>query len=368
MIVFENKNGWGESRRLIRYCSGWSIFFRNKGRMRFFPGKISNIFEAYTRTDGDIAVVFYPHNSEELALTISKQEKDLEELLKNLVIAPIIYEDGKFSYLTKDRFENYYPSIEVAMDEMFIFSNDDKLLGFPNIGVMQSETKKQYPELLKIFAETSGDVLECASSPTDIGKELVYTLLNSSIHREFKLRLNISVNTLDFPTNGESEVRKQFSLKNLEKFADQCGADMVKAGVNGNYYNETEGLKEIPDELSDEEEERLFGKAPLDELLDIVERDAMEKEEIQLSDLFELGAEKVLSKLPFTDRIINILPNIPEIARKMCIYEGLVHIIPVYEDFSPSDAFGEPEELFRICTDESSFPKKYVSNSTQYVQ
>lgn len=359
-VVFEQKTGWGMDHCMSRYASSYAdIFSKAKGTMKFFDGDVSKLFDAYIRGNNDLAVVTYPHTFKGIDEFASKNEERIRRALQGKNPTPMIIEDGLVRPLTPDDFELYYPRHDED-DEAFIFLSKNSEIAFPHIFIYTKEQKISNRDALKVAAESSSAVYDTVGLPTTVGKRFLWSMIMSRRRREYVPVGNVDTNNLKFPTNGRSQPSHGFSIKALEAFAETCDAKNILVTQKGMSYNDLEDGEVVDDPDYDEHDQAVFGKPPAADLMNMVLKEAAEIDMVNLSDIYELGIGKVISKMPFTDRIIDVNLDMPAVATKMCIFEGLVHLIPVDKELDVATIFGEPDELFRICTEESLFPKRML--------
>jgi hypothetical protein len=355
MVINEQKTGWADH-KLLRCLSSWSDSFKTSGTIKFFSGDANYVSEICMQ-DGNLVWTIFPHTPEILP-HVEKNEEDLKKIFadsrkEGAGDTVLVYlKDGVRAITTGD-FKNYYPESPIK-DELFIFAGtkfEDG--GFPNVYYYSTQHRQQRPEILSIFCDSSTSIMSCISSPTALGKKLVYSLLLSKRNKEVSFP-DLQVNTLNFPTTGLNDVATSNSSTEFDKFVDSCPNNLT-VGTGGMSYNE------LPVDESDDNVDELYGKPPSEQLEHIIEQSALVMGEVNLSDIFEVGIGRVIALLPITYEIINVVQDMSGVAKKMCIYNGLVHLIPTDEGFDPEVTFGEPDEFFNICIDENSYPKKVAT-------
>ncbi len=378
MILSESKSGWGNNYYMMRFIGNWAAEMATAGQMKFYPGdatKVTDVF--FGETWKDIKIVLYPHNKSDMFQFASTKEEEIrkileEEMMKEgnhrSVFTMILDENPRL--LLKEDFSNYYPQID-KVDELFIF--DIPQGGFPNVYLYEKSARMSEPNLIHILAQSSSSIMSCASSPTDLGKELVYILFNSKMKREFTTD-HPHLDGIKFPTNGNMNFFNIMNHKELDKFADTCGADKIIVKSNGKTSYDAKDIKTLGDDIFEDS----FGKPPREELEEIVSKDVAERDSTNLSDVHEIGLKKFIKMVPFTDRIIDIVMDISGVAKKMCLFEGVIHILPIDAEFDFSSFFLEDDDddIFHVCTEET-YPRKFlpapskksvVKSTKEYVQ
>ncbi|RPJ76482.1 MAG: hypothetical protein EHM20_07390 [Alphaproteobacteria bacterium] len=353
MIISDKRTAWGISAASIKCISLWSPEFEEKGAMRFYDGDTQYVVDVtYGKDLNQISVVTCPFNNPDIISIATTKEEDIRNLLSSLTKNALGYVtidiEKEPKVVTLEDFSRYAPTAELK-DELFIFSTKNKEAAFPRIFCIEKAQRIHNPDVLRAFTKSSLHVMDCASLPTDLGKEFTYTLLISTHFREFNDELPASIVNLRFPTRGNCNLPSHLNMENFDKFCDEFD-DQLKVSEKG--------IEEKPEETAIE----VFGKLPQKELLKAMQKQILERDSLSLSDVFQVGFTSVLQNLLIKDSIIDLEPDVPGIIKRGCIKEGTVFVVPLsFETFDPEESFGEPWEMFQICTEEN-FPRKY-SNS-----
>ncbi len=361
MIISEKRTGWADH-KLIRCLHSWSDSFRNSGTIKFFNGDAQYVTEIYIE-DTNLVWTVFPHTPD-IIVHVMEHEQALRKIFKEnhekgLGDRALVYLKDGVRAVTIADFTKYYPEADYK-DELFIFSGASfETGGFPKVYYYGKDHRKMKPHILPMLCEASTTLMSCISSPTALGKKFAHTMLLSRRASEITYPDMKSVD-LNFPTTGlKFAPSGLLSTKEFDKFVESCPNNLT-VGTQGMSYNDIP--VDEPDDTENEEKAQaqveVYGKPPRQELERIVEKSAIVIGQVNLSDIFEIGIGRAIAMLPITNEIIDIIPDMPGIARKMCIYEGLIHMIPMDQEFDPEKVLGEPDEFFNICIDEATYPKK----------
>jgi hypothetical protein len=309
---------------------------------------------------GELVVVnSYPHNNKDMVRKlVSKYPTAIEEFAKKNAkdtlmrfVTVVLTEDGVRAIQESD-FDGYFCSDEVKT-EMFIFKTSIDKGGFPHIYVMEEQTRiGPYKDCLKFFAQTSRDLADPIALQTLSGKELTYILYNSWSRGGFEPEVP-SMSQLKFPTRGNSEIPHYLKSDSLRHFGEV---------VSRSLHVQTDGKEIITD--TEEETVRLPFTNPFGSVDDAilerwVKQGIKDASCVSLSDLFAFGLEETIQLITDHERIISVVMDIPDAAKKMCIYQGQLHILPLRQEFDPETMFGVSLESCRICT-EDTYPKYFL--------
>ena len=360
MLVTDKKTGYSTSSGRIKYVTPWSKEMAGKGSMRFYGDEIHRLVDVIKDKDGTYRVFTYPHNTNDIITQVNKRDKEIGALYDDLkAVSPnddiftIVIPDADdvaIMPIKEDDFTDYYPSASLE-DEMFIFKSE--LSSSYTYWVFDQHNRKTYPEVLHTLASMSHDMMDCADKPTQTGMEFAYILLNSRRNREFS-PVTPYLSSMNFPTSGRAEVSQWLKTDALMKFVEECGAH--------NLTTSTESVKDDASELVGalvDEDDEMYGKPSMETLLLRIQKQVLDKMSINLSDIFQVGLSKVIASLPLSTVIIDVHLDVPEVGRKMCIHEGIFHLIPLSKDTKGIfEFFGEPEEMFMVHESEDTFPRK----------
>lgn len=346
MLIVEKKSGGISSHGAIQYASPWSNEMRGKGGMKFYEKDITYIVDVTMgdpADEGIIRVYCYPHNNTDISLVAIPLENEIREVYNKLrstfprrTMFTINLENKTVVPLSTADFTRHYPQSE-EKDELFIFDSGQTELF--EVYVFENVYRRNNPEILYVLAAMSHDIMDCVGEPTVTGKEFTYILMNSRYNRQFTTYLPY-LQSMKFPTNGKSELPKYLKTDALEKFSYECGADTL-----------TTNTSLVPNV------EDVYGKPAQNDLLRVIQAQIGIKGSANLSDIFQVGLKKVLESIPLAEIMIDVVPDIAGVGRRMCMYKGKFHIIPTQDDFDVIEFFGESQELFELCTDET-FPVK----------
>lgn len=377
MVKFELKAGSYNQYVLIKYVTLWDGIFKTAGVMRYAEiGLIPYITDVSLESNGkDVKVYLYPHNKDTGLEKIAEkhEEKLLSTILETMkssdserrVYSFLFSKEGEPRLLEESDFGNFSPSS--TRDDMFIFSTGEKDSGFPNIFLIREENKKgNNYKTLRVMTASSGGVVPPVRNTTVAGKEFTYVLYNSFFEKKYTPDDIPSVVSIDFPTRRDASFPRFLNVDALQKFSTESIPNNLKV-IDGKLVYEEEGTTKQEKKSEEKEEEEVFGLPPAQELENILLDELLNQNSISLGDAFQLGLGRTLALVPFSDVIVPIHINMADTAKKMCIYEGLIHIVPLTANFDPEDFFGEPGDMFHVCTEET-FPKPALpSGNTEYI-
>lgn len=365
MITHTRYTGYQNSCGKIRYVTTWSLALGNSGEMYFLPPDFpkASIADFTLEINGDINVGTYNFsNPNHISLLAEKLQEEIGVILQvnfeetgDRTATLSLTDDRGVQVITRELFQRYYPHYQVS-EELFTFNLPEDEGGFPNLYFMTKEHQSGVnTNALQVLAESSHvTYLPVAQNPSAFAKEFVYILYQSKCTGRFNADIPL-VSDINFPTNGQTKPKYDLNIAELEKVFQDAGVDKILQTSVGTSSASSEEEMEDGIIITD-----ASGKSrPLNEWEESIIRDALTYDRINLSDLFNAGVGKTLELLGSTEIYLDVFPDLPGIARRMCIFQNKVHVIPIDNRFDPEDFFGEPLELFAIHDDES-FPHRVI--------
>jgi hypothetical protein len=364
-IVFHKKlGGFGPDSRYITYMTFWTKDWQVYAGMYFFPGEPSTVVDIGMDEKGLLTMFTYPHNDEPLCKTFAEAcAESLYEFFNNAkpenLFTILLSKDG-FRCVTIKDFTDHFPSSSVK-NPLFIF--DDETFGFPIIYcVAEVQRSAPHNKLLQIFAQASHKASMTSGSQTIFGKRLFYILSNSLAQKNFDKTVP-TVDAMVFPTSSRVAVPKYLKTTKLQELLKKCGADKFLVQKDGKIVApvSTE-TKSEESELDDENDDDLpLSTAiqpyiPSSDLTDKIIKDIMDRAMINMSDLFNYGIAETLKMIGKTDMIVEVNPDLPSIAAKMCIFQGQVHCVPLLKPEELYD-FLDTDEVEMVIHTTDTFPR-----------
>ena len=341
----------------IMHVSMWNTIFGSDASMKFFPGEYDRIVDLKIEDNGLVKYCTYPFTDIGLVEPlVEAHEERLTAMIKATnrpFLTVILYED-RVEELTQEMFKNFFPNY-ILQPELFIFIMPEELGGFPSIYYMPKEGRVGNTiHFLDTVARCAVEVYKPADKQTKFGKELTYILYASKLQGSFTTN-RPDLKDIYLPSNGLEVVDPTLNTVKLMEIIDKITAVKKpdeKAPV-------TSLVSQVIDvDETEEEDTKVYGGVltSSEELEEILINDVLTKQCINLSDMFNMGLETTIQILGKVDYVVDVFIDMPEAGRKMCVFEGKIYLIPNSEGFSPADFFDEPEDLFKLCT-EDSYPK-----------
>lgn len=364
MITHSRLTGYGNSVGNIARVDMWKDIFSTSAEMFFLPGEINTVADC-TITDYEknvMDVACYPFSNENsVAGLAEKYANELLQLLKYLeektgrTQHTIFFDMEKGPQeITSEMFTRWFPFYQIK-DELFIFDCPEDAGGFPSIYWMSKDHQTgSNTNILHIMAESSHFTYKPAGKPTQTGKEFLYMIYQSNAVKRFAPE-RPRLNEVHFPNNGKDSIPAMLNITALDKLFIETGVEKLSTASQPADIQPTSEEKEEPkpDTKAAQEVQKLS------QYEDALIRGALEKESVNLTDMYTVGIEETLALLGDSNFIIDVFLDMPGIARKMCIWGGKVHMIPPQNDenFDPEDFFGESLDNFVLCTDDN-FPTR----------
>lgn len=358
-VVWESYTGYHNSAINITTITPWSLFFKGSKQIRFLrKDKFASygVFDVLLEENGAIRIGLYGFSDsskikEQFPAVEEPLIKQLRELKKNKNNNRFsVYLKGSyFKVLDGGDFVDHFPDY-IMQDELFIFQDVEVQEEFPDIYCMTKSIRNHdLLNFLDVIAYCSAYCYRPAKDPTKFGKEFTYALTQNNLMRRPEYLIPNLV-TIELPDNGKDSIRTGLTTTSLNKLSEKCGVDKLVAPV---------AKKDSPAKKSSNPDSKLTEEQ--EALLKYV----LEKDEINVSDVFAEGLSKIIALVAKIDSIVNVSMNVPNIAKKACIFEGKMHILPYITDseaIMDSDygyIFDVSDEYIIVCTDET-YPKKVV--------
>jgi hypothetical protein len=340
MIIFRSTSGFGTDARNIYYKNIWNIGMLKKS-IYFISSNImiSCIVDVkLSQDEKDLELLYYPHNGNNF-LSLNSQadrekemEKQLRNLLKDKVGQCVTVNLFDMSIVTEREFYGVsYGKEPNALYTMCTITGEG---GFPKIYVVPEEFfTKVYRNVFPAMIFSSRDVCKPVGEITSLGKKLVYQLYLESVGVEKDDTIPV-LSQITFPWNEEYAVPGFYKVDELTKMAEN----------NSKLVKTKSGTKD-----KESFENSTGGAADIQAMI-------LNKGAISFTTLVDFGVQEVADINPMKNDIITIEQDISGIAKKMCLFEGKLYIIPVDEEFDYGIYTGIPDDLYVLC-DEENFPK-----------
>jgi len=354
MITHAKYTGYSQSKECIEYVGVWSQLLEKDFPMFFYDGSLHNIADVSLEDKDDLRIGTYNFTNENHVTPLaSKFEADLRIVLKALFqetgrkSATFVFEPGMLKMLQQSDFKRFYPNFQLQ-DELFIFECNAEEGGFPDIFCMPKSSRQGlYINLLDVMALCSHELYVPATLETPFGRELTYILTQSKILGKFAPG-SPDLNSVPFPTSGKIRIPTSLNTEKLQKVLDNLGLEKVtvippKEQTTAIVPVNPASFVGPPGNITD--------------LEDKIVKDILDKSTVSLSDLCENGITETLQLLGSLEEPIEIFMDVPQVAKKMCLFQGSVFMIPFDTQLEPDEFFAEPIELFSMCTEEN-YPKK----------
>lgn len=368
MITHSRLTGYGNSAGNVSRVDMWKEIFGSPHEMFFLPGEYGNIADCsivdYEKVTIDVAT--YPFSNENsVAALAEKYAMELFQLLKFLDEKSsektqhlIIFEpETGPQEITAEMFTRWYPFYQIK-DELFIFEGEESEGGFPNVYWMSKDHQTgANTNILHIFAESSHFTYKPAGKPTQTGKEFLYMLYNSNAVKRFAPE-RPRLNEVKFPSNGKDRPPAMLNVVELDRlFVDAGVENLATTGKLAAVTEEKDS--EVPVVVKPTSNPAEETAKRLSQYEDALIRGALEKETVNLTDMYTVGIEETLNLLGDSNFIIDVFLDMPGLAKKMCIFGGKIHLIPPANEtnYDPEDFFGESIDNFVLCTDDD-FPTR----------
>jgi|WetSurMetagenome_2_1015567.scaffolds.fasta_scaffold67187_2 hypothetical protein len=361
MIASKKLTGYGTSVGNILYVTVWNTCFKTDGEMRFLPGDYDKIADVYLEENNTLIVALYPFTDANLVMaSAEKFEAEIRALVEgsNQEILTLRFLDTGISPILGKDFIDYFPSFQVK-DEMFIFDIPEESGGFPVVYFMPKETRTSVGlSVLDVMAHASHETYKMASNGTDFGRELMYCLINSKLLGQFTAAIP-NIGNVEFPTNGRDAIPSFYNIEKLKEIIAKSGVEKLPAASTTKISD-----KDIPAVVDDDDDDILIHTALSGGYEDVIVGDILKNGTANLSDIVNYGIPETVGLTMESDFVIEIHIDIPDIAKKMCVYHGVFYVIPLSDKFDPEESFGEDPSYFAIV-DEKSFPKNIAGNGKE---
>lgn len=370
----------------IHFLTIWMKGMGTQGGIRFYDAPCDLVADfRLTDVPDEIEMVSYPHCDKKAIVEVAtlKEVKIWQLIKEEMKKHPgrttfSIDVSGEPHALVKEDFKRYF-AMGVVQTEMFTFDNPDPKEGFPKVYVYEKgQGTSTYGPVFRLMAKASRTVFPPIDKPTPDGLRFTYMLYNSFSNLTFEPHVP-NLGGVYFPTKKECLIPPQLNVEALEKF-------LVKIGIDQYHFKDGKVVKDnslsavvskpVEEIIDAEDDDDLDADTP-PFLLDVIADESMkedlkeeilrqyeDKKEIKLGDAWAYGLDKLLALLPLSNKIVNIFTDMPGIARKMCIYQGVYHVVPLFFGDSKSslcEFLDMTEEVLNICTDET-FPTHSTTN------
>lgn len=358
-VVFDHLSGFQNSYINIRTVTSWSDVFQGTRKFRFLDTnkyRLDLIADVVLEKNDSLRIGLYYFTDksvvkdmvENVKSNLLKELKELSQKTGQLVYS-VCFGKESFKILTKSDFQTYFPEFNIRT-ELFIFL-EDNTDEYPEIYCMEASHRKfDLINVLEVLVYSSIVSYLPAKKPTKFGKAFTYALAQNKVLHKAEPTIPL-IENMDLPNNGKDTISPDLSTKALEKLVETSRVDEV-----------------IPPSENPPEKSPANKDSKLSEQQENLVKSVLEKEEINLSDAFQEGIISILTLLSGVDFIVNIHMDIPEIAKKACIFEKKIHILPIESDsevITETDygyILDTPDENIVVCSEET-YPKKAKKNS-----
>ncbi len=369
-FVLEKMSGYGNSHMLMKHINVFHQVMETPGYIRFYRGKVEMTVDVGPGdTPDEIKVYCYANNdmayighildgkADEVKALMENAQKDLLDSTRQVFTLDI----ENMKILCEDDF-NYYSIPRDTGFYMFTINTETVKGGFPTIYVISPPKDGPQSDLFEIQVAASQWIMDTVGKPTDFGKKFTYSLIKSVLKGQLDVsRTREFLKDVKLPTNGTTEPHTLLKREALKKFAENCGAEKIlktRKGVIDAAPKVTSLVKVEP--KSQVPSTEIFGEMTSEvhnELMTVLWKEALEKGSIRLSDMVMMGLHSAVKAVSHTNNIIVVDVDVANVARKMCIFEGALHIVPLNytEDNDWSAFFSEDEDIIFECTEEN-FP------------
>lgn len=362
MLLFREKTGFAGSQGMIKYTTPWDKFATSRdAEILFYPRSLENVVDIGHDENGDVEIFLYPHNRKDLLKFCEDNSTELYHLLK---LAEEKY--SKKSLFTMDLetkkviededFTSYRPAKDFKYN-MFVFSGANGASTFPFVYVISNQQANgDYKHVFNVQAFTSHYCLKAAGIHTDFGKALTYILACSIERRKFIGDKVPSIDSIQFPTNGRNRIPSFYKTSLMDAFMTKCRTQdvimtkddvILLPGPSSDEVAETEVLDNLSYVLSKDEVDNVRDRAIR------IQKEVRDKNSILVTDLMAHGVRETFACLPAQDGIIPVNLDIGGIARKMCLFQGKIYVIPVNKKTEWDIYFGADMDSFVECTEET---------------
>lgn len=360
MILYRRFSGWGKQSYLIKRTTPWLPEMKTEGEMLFYNDDPKFVVDIAVGDSPDtVEVVTYPMTPDnmDIGILLEGHEDILQGILKkandeNNGQSVVTFNVKTLLPLTREDFTRLAPDLQYPL-QLFLFDCEKEGTGFPFLYLMSQDTcTGVYRNLFRIQALCSRWVYKSAN-PTRFGKRAVFSLFNSLFDssKDFVLPF-VDLSTLNFPTNGLSEANEHLLYDDWDKLMEQSGVQKLIQTKDGiTFEDEPNPMDDTPDV-----EVNPFGIPSGSENLEsFIQSNYLDRHSVPFTAMMELGIEETIMILP-GKVVIPVEMDMPQVAKKMCLYEGMVHIIPT-KDIELLDEIFEDLHLIVVHENEDSYPK-----------
>lgn len=354
-VLVKPVSGYLAGSRNIEYISCWDKNYRTDSGMKFFAADISGVVDLEILPAGGLDMYTYPHNNRKyveeavdfyenfLVDLLQKEAKNQGRTVFTVDLLPKVP-----VLVTKEDFSSYYVGVE-EKTELFIFHEPEIKNGFPKIFVSTKEQRTStYKELLPVQAFSSHMIATCVSAPTLTGKHFSFMLLNSFRHGKFMPDVPPNMDNVDLPTRGDADLPSTLPVDKLKEFGEKVGT-YGPTVIEGTVTNKPPVTSLVDESVNNE-------------LKLVIQKQVLSSQTVNLTDMFTLGMEETVALIPIQSEIITVHMDVANVAEKMCVYEGRIHILPYAEaeDFDPGAFFGANDAIFAVHYNAESFPRRFA--------
>jgi hypothetical protein len=353
---------------LIRYLTVWMKLMGTLGSVRFYDGPVDLIADFRIGDAPDeILMISYPHcDKKNMIVVAEEKEARIRELLLNARLNEPNREvftlnlSGEPRLVIREDFKRY-SAIAEPQTELFFFDNTDPTTGFPNLCIFEKhQATGAYGPVFRVLAKASRYVFPVIDIPTPDGIRFTYMLTNSFTQYEFMPEVP-NMSGVHFPTKHKCDIPPFLDTDEFDKFLVRIGMDKIvfKNGKIVKQEPDPKGLDVV--DADDEVDLPLFMldnlmlDEPNDKLKEQILQQITDKSSVNLGDAWVFGLENLLSLVPISNKVIEINTDMPGLVQRMCIHQGVYHVIPL--TFEKNDDLADfldlSEQVVKVCTVET---------------
>jgi len=341
MILFRSNSGYGVPTENFSYKTIWTIG-EIKSPIKFLSWDLDLSKLVDVKFDGiDIEIFHYPHNGKEFITDYSPKtvqealEANITGRFKNLVGRIITINIETFEFITIKHFEGISRMSQKVCG--FVgFTYNLPSGGFPKIYVCEKTSYSDNNQgVFDTITESSRYVTSPVNHATTLGKYLLFKL-HMSAYGIAKEPNHPPLSQVPFSYNERWLPQSTLDVEDLIKIAQSKGNTLKKT---------TKGITDTTSLVSTRE------------TAVIIQKQILDRGSVLFTSMLDYGVQETLDINPLKDVIISVELDLSGIARKACLFEGKIYIIPIERDFDYETYIGIPDDSLILCSEET-FPKK----------
>lgn len=363
MLLYREKSGYLGSQGKIQYTTSWDKTSMSRdAEIFFYPKNPDSVVDIGVSDNlNDVEVFHYPHTRKDIVNFLNKKEDEVKILLQLALEkfpgrSLFTIDAADMKIIEDDDFTCYRPS-KVFKYNFFTFQGPGGAGTFPTVFMISNQQDNgSYKYVFNTQVYTSHYCLKAAQIHTQFGKNLTYILANSVERKKFIGDDVPSIDSIQFPTNGRDRIPSFLRTDALQACFEKWGLNDLKVSGDKLLLLPGPSSEEVIDAQVLENLQYVLSKDEVDNVRDRalrIQRSVLDKNEILVTELMAHGVRETFACLPAQDRIIPISLDIGGIARKMCLFQGKVYVIPVNKKTEWDVYFGADPDSFVECTEET---------------